>query len=99
MAKHRSNPASRRAKNALAKRVQKIQYQNRIAVITQDEIGRIKIYAQEQEPLGASIRSNLSVIMEQAKFLPPYMTKEDADYLRQQCQPLVTDPDRLRSVY
>lgn len=103
MAKHRSNPASRRAKNALARRVQKIHYQNRIAIITQDEVGRIRIYAQGQPEIGANIRSNAAMVAEKVIFKAPhYCAHVEGDTLQtlgddiRECKPVYTAEDGTR---
>lgn len=88
-----------KARKQTARQVQKISYQNRTAILTQDDFGRVKILSEEQPTPGVSIRSNAAIIMDKVIFQPPYMDKQDADYLRQNMQPLISDPDRLRPVY
>lgn len=99
----RKHPASRRAKSAQQRQVQKIRYQNRTAIITQDDIGRVRIYAEGQPEVGASIRSNAAMVLEQIIFKAPhYCAHIEGENLKtlgddiKECKPVYTAEDGTR---
>lgn len=88
MSKHRTHPTNERPKKILARRVMKIQYANREAIIASvEENGPITIFSTEQTE-GPKISTNAQTIEKHIVFRPPFPHPEDLTYLAKECEPV-----------
>lgn len=90
MARNR-RPAARGRYSAAPKAqpIQKIEYENETAIVTQDYLGRITIKTEEETPIRASIKTNSGALMTNYIFASPRLPSIDADYLMKQGLPRI----------